>query len=111
MVDVEKCIEIIHEEIDEVDDIWYEKYRSPKKFELIDEVIEKYNRKFEDEDCQIKSWATPKAISTHSPRWTGWRRSRSSDAQYCLHWYGGYVYCVEFLTENPEIKEKLKEFW
>ena len=100
------CIELVEELNDAVETTWDTKYRSPYKFNEIKDIINDFNEKFKKFGCGFKAHFKQKAISTHLSRWTGLRRDFAGDLQYCVPWYGGYVWCVVY--EGLPYKEFMK---
>ena len=77
--------------VDDLKKIWYEHYKSYKKFDLMNEYLRKNNlHKIID--------FRKKAISTHLKEWTGWKgiKDNRTEPQYRLPWYGGYVLAIVF---------------
>ena len=85
---------ILEEVAKELETLWNENYYKPYKFSKIEKRIEELNKKLAPH--KIKVEAKPKAISCHITYWHGWRRARDGFIQYCVPWYGGYVYAFVF---------------
>jgi len=100
------CYKLVEELTDKAEGLWWEEYYKPHKFEKMHKLIAEFNKKFEENSCGFKATLLPKAISTHIRSWTGHRRARDGDYQYCLQWYGGYVQCIEF--DGLPFKEFMK---
>jgi len=102
---IDFCTDKMLELAGTIDEIWHDYYKSGVKWDKIHEAIEEFNEKYGD-ICGVEASAKPKGISTHLSRWTGWRQTRYGDPQYCMPWYGGYVYCVVFDIEDPALRKK-----
>jgi len=78
----------------DIEEIWENYYYSKKKYDLIQNYIEKNNLKHL---ISIKK----KAISTHLKTWLGWKGiyNNYTETQFRLRFYGGYVIAIIF-NEN-----------